>query len=277
MVEIPNSPAAHASYTHGHHASVLRSHEWRTAENSAGYLLEHLRGGQSLLDVGCGPGTITADLAGRLAPGRVVGVDSSAEVIERARQSAAEPGGRRLEFAVGDVYALDFPDDSFDVVHAHQVLQHLADPVAALRELRRVCRPGGAVAVRDADYAAFAWFPQLPELDEWLELYRTIARGNGGEPDAGRRLLSWARAAGFPDGAISAGGSAWCFADPADRTWWGGMWRDRMLESGIARQVVDEGHAQRADLERISAAWAGWAADPDGWMSVPHGELICRA
>ena len=71
-----------------------------------------------------------------------------------------------------DVHTLGFPDDTFDVVHAHQVLQHVADPVRALREMARVCRPGGVVAVRDSDYAAFAWYPLLPALGEWLALYR---------------------------------------------------------------------------------------------------------
>src|SRR5947209_9742832 len=112
-------------YTHGHHESVLRAHTWRTAENSAAYLLPHLRSGLDLLDVGCGPGTITVDLATRVAPGRVVGIDASDDVITQARQLEAN----NVSFAVGDVYALDFPDESFDVVHAHQVLQHLADPV----------------------------------------------------------------------------------------------------------------------------------------------------
>src|SRR5665648_337353 len=128
-------------YTHGHHESVLRSHSWRTAANSAAHLLPHLREGQRLLDVGCGPGTITVDLAAHVAPGQVIGVDTSAEVLERARRHAAELGAP-VSFQVGDVYALDFPDASFDVVHAHQVLEHLADPVAALREIRRVIRPG---------------------------------------------------------------------------------------------------------------------------------------
>ncbi|MGD0692902.1 MAG: methyltransferase domain-containing protein, partial [Acidimicrobiales bacterium] len=75
-------------YTHGHHESVLRSHTWRTAQNSAGFLLPHLKSGDRLLDVGCGPGTITMDLADLVAPGPVVGIDRSPEVIGRAREAA---------------------------------------------------------------------------------------------------------------------------------------------------------------------------------------------
>lgn len=175
------------TYTHGHADSVLQSHRWRTAENSAAYLLPELRPGTDLLDVGCGPGTITVDLAARVAPGRVLGIDASPDPLAEAR-AAAERSGVQATFQVGDVYALDLPDDSFDVVHAHQVLQHLTDPVAALREMARVCRPGGVVAVRDVDYATFTWFPAVPGLDRWLEVYYAVARANDAEPDAGRRL-----------------------------------------------------------------------------------------
>ncbi len=262
-----------AVYTHGHHESVLRSHRWRTAENSAGYLLPHLTSGARLLDVGCGPGTITADLAGRVA--RVTALEVTADALDLARAEITRRGGTNVDFAVGDVHALDFPDDTFDVVHAHQVLQHLGDPVAALREMRRVTRPGGIVAVRDGDYAAFTWWPEVPALDEWLDLYERVARGNGGEPDAGRRLLSWAHAAGFTDVAPSA--SAWCYATPVDRAWWGGMWADRVLKSDMARSALERDEATAEDLQRISDGWRQWAADPDGWLIVPNGELICRA
>jgi SAM-dependent methyltransferase len=264
-----------AVYTHGHHESVLRSHRWRTAANSAAYLLPYLSSGQTLLDVGCGPGTITADLAAIVAPGRVTAMELTDAALELARAEIGRRGLDTVDFAVGDVQRLDVPDGSFDVVHAHQVLQHVGDPVAALREMRRVTRPGGIVAVRDSDYAAFAWFPRLPELDEWMDLYQRVARGNGGEPDAGRRLLSWAHAAGFAD--VAATASTWCFATPEDRAWWGGMWAERILASDMARTALAAGAATTEDLQRISDAWKRWAAHPDGWFAILHAELICQA
>jgi SAM-dependent methyltransferase len=264
-----------ATYTHGHHESVLRSHRWRTAENSAGYLLPHLSSGATVLDVGCGPGTITADLATLVTPARVTALEVTDAALDLARAEIARRGLVNVDFQVGDVHALDFADDTFDVVHAHQVLQHVADPVAALREMRRVTRPGGLVAVRDSDYAAFTWWPQLPQLDEWLALYEKVARGNGGEPDAGRRLLAWAHAAGFTD--VTATSSTWCFANQTDRDWWGGMWADRVLKSDMAGQAVGSGAATPDDLQRISDGWRTWAADEDGWLSILHSELVCRA
>jgi len=262
------------TYTHGHHESVLRSHRWRTAENSAAYLLPHLAAGLDLLDVGCGPGTITVDLARLVAPGRVVGIDRAEAPLADARAAATASGSANVSFAVGDAYALAFDDASFDVVHAHQVLQHLGDPITALVEMRRVRRPDGLVAVRDSDYAAMTWFPADPLLDRWLALYQGIARGNGGEPDAGRRLLSWGRAAGFGD--IEASASTWCFATPDDRAWWGGLWADRVTDSAFATQAVERGASDPTELARISAAWRSWATQPDGWFAVVHGELLCR-
>lgn len=264
-----------ASYTHGHHESVLRSHRRRTAEDSAAYLLPHLKPGFSVLDVGCGPGTITADLAARVAPGSVTAVDQVADVLGEARTEVQQRNLSNVSFGTADVHNLEFPDDAFDVVHAHQVLQHVADPVRALREMRRVCAPGGVVAVRDADYAGFIWYPQLPALDLWRDLYRRVARANCGEPDAGRRLLSWAQQAGFDD--ITPTGSLWCYATPETREWWGGMWADRILHSAVARDLVSLELATSAKLEEISAAWREWAAAEDGWIAIPHGEIICRA
>jgi SAM-dependent methyltransferase len=251
---------------------VLRSHRWRTVENSAAYLVPTLEPGLSLLDVGCGPGSITADFAQRLAPGRVVGIDRASSVVEAAAEEHRAPN---LSFRTADVYHLGDGDERFDVVHAHQVLQHLADPVAALAEMRRACRPGGVVAVRDADYAAMTWWPAPPGLDRWLDVYRTVARANGGEPDAGRHLLAWARAAGFTD--ITPSASVWCFAEPEDRAWWAGTWGARTTGSAVAERAVELGVATRDELARCADAWHEWSVSPDGWFAVLHGEVLARA
>jgi ubiquinone/menaquinone biosynthesis C-methylase UbiE len=259
-------------YTHGHHDSVLRSHRWRTVENSAAYLIPHLRSGHQVLDVGCGPGTITADLARLVAPGMVVGIDNESAPLESARADAE--GISNVAFAVGDVYQLDYPDGTFDIVHAHQVLHHVAEPVAALREMRRVCQPSGLVAARDVDYAAMTWYPPKAELDRWLELIRQVMRSNRAEPDAGRHLLSWARAAGF--GEISCSATAWCFATPEQRAWWGGRWAQRVTNSALADQALDHQLATRADLEDIAVAWRQWIEHDDGWFAVLSAEVLCR-
>jgi ubiquinone/menaquinone biosynthesis C-methylase UbiE len=263
-----------AVYTHGHHESVLRSHRWRTVHNSAAYLLPHLHSGMTLLDVGCGPGTITADFAALVAPGQATALEHTADALALAEEELSRRGVSNVTFATGDVHALDFADDTFDVVHAHQVLQHVTDPAQALREMRRVCKPDGLVAARDGDYDGFSWHPRLPELDEWHALYFELATRNGGDPRAGARLLHYAQAAGFTD--ITASSSTWCFATPTDREFWGGMWAERILESRVAGQAMDAGLAGRADLERMAEGWRRWVAAPDGWLSVTHGEILAR-
>ncbi|MEX0151494.1 methyltransferase domain-containing protein [Microbacterium sp. LMI1-1-1.1] len=260
------------SYAHGHHESVLRSHAARTVADSAAYLVSSLYPGASILDVGAGPGTITVDLADRVFPGRVVGVDAASDVVEVAR--AAVAGRTNVEFRVGDAYALDLPDASVDIVHAHQTLQHLARPVDALREFGRVAGPDGLVAVRDVDYGGVIWHPQIPALDEWIETYHGVHRGSSGEPDAGRRLKAWAREAGFTR--IDGSASVWVFDTPDKRAWWGGMWADRVLASAFADHARALGLADDALLRRISGAWREWAAHPDGWILLPHGEVLAR-
>jgi SAM-dependent methyltransferase len=267
MTDVPQD-----RYTHGHHDSVLSSHRTRSAADSAAYLVPRLEPGQRLLDVGCGPGTITVDLAALVAPGEVVALDREAAILDEVGRLAAERGLANVTTAVGDVYALGFGDRTFDVVHAHQLLQHLSDPVAALREMRRVTRPGGVVAVRDADYAAMTWFPLEPRMDRWLEVYRTVARSNDAEPDAGRRLLGWAQAAGFPSVAPSA--ATWLFADEERRGWWSETWAHRTVSSAVAARAVELGLATAEELAEMAEGWRAWARQPDAWFAVLHGEIL---
>jgi ubiquinone/menaquinone biosynthesis C-methylase UbiE len=262
------------AYVHGHHESVLRSHAWRTAENSAAYLLPHLASGMSVLDVGCGPGSITIDLARRVNPGVVVGVDASEAPLEDARQEAERQGVDNVRFGVANVLRLPFADGTYDVVHAHQLLQHLPDPIGALREMARVCKPGGIVAVRDVCASTASWHPADSALDDWHDLFQQVIRTGGGEPDAGRYLLAWAHAAGLQD--VTPGASAWCFATPADRAWWGETWADRVTHSDFATTALERGLADRDELAALAIAWRRWVDHADGWFAVLHGEILCR-
>ena len=138
----------------------------------------------------------------RIKTARAAGAVGARAIVPRvAREIAKAEGLTVLDFGCGpkfhhrDAYTADgirahgydlsFGDGTFDIVHAHQVLQHVDDPVAALREMRRVCRPGGIVAARDADYGAMTWHPADDRLDRWLETYRSVAVANGGQPEAG--------------------------------------------------------------------------------------------
>ena len=269
-----------ATYSHGHHPSVLRSHAARTAQNSAAYLLPYLQPHMHILDVGCGPGTITTSLAQLVPEGHVTGVDyvaADADVLASARRHAAEAGVSNVTFAPGDVCNLEgIPAGTFDIVHCHQVLQHVTDPVQALREMKRVTKTGGIVAAREADAGTFAWFPETATMEAWMRVYRGVAKANGTEPDGGRRLVSWALGAGFDRGAVKATANVLCYSTPEERAWFGGMWADRTVNSTYATHAVDKGIADQETLERIAKSWREWTMKEDGWFALMHGEIVCR-
>ncbi|KAJ7045094.1 S-adenosyl-L-methionine-dependent methyltransferase [Mycena alexandri] len=266
-----------AQYTHGHHDSVLRSHSWRTAQNSCAYLLSSLTPNMHILDVGCGPGTITADLAKLVPAGHVTGIERSVEdVLQKARDHAAAQGVINITYAIDDVLALSFPDNSFDVVHAHQVLQHVSDPILALKEMLRVAKPGGIVAARDTDFEAMTWFPESKGIALWRKTHQQVARSNGGEPDAGRRMLSWALAAGLPKAQITASASTWCYSTPEEIAWWTSTWADRVLSSEFATSALERGFATQQDLDAMSQGWKTWSSQPDAWFGLLHGEILCH-
>ena len=259
-------------YVHGHHESVLRSHTWRTIENSAKYLESYLTSESTLLDVGCGPGTITLDFAEKLHLGTVTGIDSSENIINKALERVSTSNIKNCSFQIGNAYSLDFADNSFDIVHAHQLLQHLQDPIAAIQEMYRVVRPGGVVAIRDADYGGMIWSPTSPKLSEWMDLYQQMTKRNNVEANAGRFLFSWTSQ--IPFTSISVSSSTWTFATPEIREWWGELWAERIQKSTFSEQVLGLGLADQKKLDELSEAFRHWAKQSDGFFLVPHGEIL---
>lgn len=260
-------------YTTDHSTSVLRTHTWRTAANSAGYLIPHLRRDMTILDVGCGPGSITIDLARLVAPGHVTGIEYVPGPLEKARALAASQGVTNVSFEVGDAHYLPFANESFDVVHAHQVLQHIADPVRALREMRRVVKPGGFVACRES--ASMTWYPDSEGLKTWERLTRRMGADKGGNPHPGSRIHVWAEEAGFAREEIVKSAGTWCFSSDEEREYWGGSMEERARSSGFAKMALEEGYSTREELGLIAEAWTRFRDDGHAWFGLLHGEIIC--
>lgn len=265
-----------AVYTHGHHKSVVQDHARRTAQDSAAFLLPHIKPTDSILDVGCGPGTITADLAQLVTQGKVIGCDPVSSVVDQARDYASSRGLSNVTFEVLDANRLPYADDTFDVVTCHQVLQHVSDPVGILREMRRVVKKGGGiVAAREADYRTFAWYPEPRELSRWAELYQAVAKANGGEPNAGRYCHVWAREAGFTGDEIDASWDHWRYSGERVKQF-SESWAGRILQPGFLGTAVKNGFATEEEIRGISDQFKSWGVHEDAFFAIPHGQILCR-
>jgi ubiquinone/menaquinone biosynthesis C-methylase UbiE len=267
-----NVAPTNETYQHGHHASVVASHAKRTAETAAAFFLPFLKSGMRLLDVGCGPGSITSGLAGCVEPAETIGIDPSPSVIETARSLASPTTAKHLTFEVGSIYEPRFAPATFDAVFAHQVLQHLRQPLEALRQIRTLLKPDGMLGVRDVDWGSTTFFPENQGMRRFLGLYYELARRNGGEPNAGRYLRQWLREAGFADARVTT--STVSYADRAATQEWADTYAERTLHSNLAEKALEYGIATRSDLESIAAAWRAWGHDPDAFFCFSNTEVV---
>lgn len=177
----------------------------------------------------------------------MTGIDYVSDPLASAREYAASQGVTNISFSEGSINAILFPDASFDVVHAHQVLQHISDPVPAIREMRRVCKPGGLVACRES--ASLNWYPLLPGLQAYHEHQVRMAKAKGGNPHPGGMMHVWAREAGFEYKELVRSTGSWCFGTPEEREYWGGTFAERVPSSSVAKATVERGFATQEDLE----------------------------
>ncbi|HVF31428.1 MAG TPA: methyltransferase domain-containing protein [Acidimicrobiales bacterium] len=249
---------------HGH--AFLR----RSAERNAGFLLPHLEPGQRVLDLGCGPGAITVGLAQRVGPGgAVVGVDRDPRWFDTARTVAS--GHPEVRFEEADAASLPFDDDAFDVAFLHALLQHVDSPEAVLAEVRRVVRPGGLVAVGDADLDGFLQHPRSEPIDASGELDRRQRR----QPHVGRRLPELLRGAGFDHVEFTVLPNIACGAEAVAGV--AAAAARRLEADAFADHAVAEGWVRdRSELAAMAAGWRAWSAAPGALLVTFWCQALAR-
>lgn len=261
------------TYSAGYHAQVIEALATRELEQEARFLLPHLAEGMSVLDCGCGPGVMTVELARRVSPGTVVGIDRHGDQLDVGRSRAEEEGVENVRFESADIYQLPFPDGSFDAVLAHAVLYHLADPQAALAEIRRVLRSGGVVGIRDADFDRDILHPQPPAVQEAMALVRRVLERSGAHPDFGRLQRETLRLAGFRD--IKASASYDAFGTP-DRVQGFAEYWVYFLSHLHRETLLGEGWVTEDRLQEIVEALRGWGEHPDAFYARSRCEGVGR-
>ncbi|KIV95899.1 hypothetical protein PV10_03500 [Exophiala mesophila] len=267
-----------SAYTQGHSAGVVASHASRTVENSAAFLTPHLQPGYTLVDLGCGPGTITQGFCALVPQGRVIGIDASEEVISQARSRARETttsSSATLEFQVGDITSrLPFADESVDVVYTHQTLCHIPDPVAVIKEAFRVLKPGGLFASREYDH--MTWHPSLPGLVAYTESMDRAIRSSGAQgSQSGRNLQTWASQAGFDRAKMLVGAGTTCHVG-SEAQWWAGVNIDRLQTEVGAGWLTKGIVTSQQDIGSMIGDFRRWAADDRAWYVNLHGEIVAR-
>ena len=218
--------------------------------------------GMTCLDAGCGGGDVAFDMAHIvLAEGRVVGTDVDDTKLEIAGTEAAEAGLTNVEFRHSDLRT-ESPGDSFDLAHARFLLSHLADPAAALANLRASLRPGGVLAVQDVDFSGYFCEPDHPSFQRYVELYTQAARHKGGDPDLGRRLPALVARAGFHNVRMNVVQHASTEGDVKLIT--------PLTMENIVDAVLAAGLANREETDRLIADLYDFANRPDTIGATPR-------
>lgn len=241
----------------------------RTAAKEGAFFLRQLRQGMRVLDVGCGPGSITLGFAEAVAPGEAVGVDFQPSQVSCAQSLRVKRGILNTHFEVADAYQLPFQDGSFDAVFANAVLWHLREPVRALLEMRRVLRPGGIIGLRDCDWGGRIHAPATPILEEYYALTPRIRQHNGGNPFLGRDLRGLLLEAGFVRTEASV--SVWSAGTPEEIQGCASFLKAQLR--GFAATALAEGWMDQATVQAVGDEFDAWAERPDAF----YMDVYCEA
>lgn len=258
----PGNPDGGERYLPGYGQSTTRVMASRSAASHAAFFTPHLRSGMRLLDCGCGPGSITIDLARLVAPGETVGIDLADNQLELARNDAQRQRVPSARFESASIYALPFPDASFDAVFSHAAVEHLANPQAALREMCRVLKNGGIFGIRDSDRGGELFWPQDELLTRFHDLWSRLYQHNGSDPYFGRKLRALLNEVGLKH--IEASASYECHGTPETVQFAADAIGD-FLGKTFVEQITELGWMDRSEVEAMAAKYRAWGESPDAY------------
>ena len=267
-----------STYTMGYGPEFRKMLERRNAANCAAHLLPHLSPGMRLLDLGCGPGTISVGLASAVAPGALHGIDMEASQIEMANAAAKAGGHGKAVFQVGDATDLPFEDASFDVAHCHALLNHAPDTQAVLAEVKRVLKPGGLFAAREV-FGDSSFIEPARDLGGisgatvWATFLKLLA-ANGGHPQMGKELKRALFDAGFTDVRATASFETYDTADDLD--FLHGLIVGWFFSPLTIERAVKHGLASQEQFDRWRKSLDAWMEEPGAFAAFAWGEAIGR-
>jgi SAM-dependent methyltransferase len=228
----------------------------------------------TLLDCGCGSGSITVGLAKLVEPGQVTGIDISEAEVERSRARATEANVSNISFEVGNINQLEFTDNSFDALFSHNVLEHIPGPSQVLQEMHRVLKSGGVIGIRDLDTGGFLFNPDHELLERWCVIHEADIESTGGHPRIGRQLGSLLDEVGFVKVKVSA--SYDVYGEVEDRILLAQAFIHHLADVDFVERVTGSGLAKAEELAAIRDAWQNWQDAPMAISAISHCEVIGR-
>ncbi|KAH7353730.1 methyltransferase [Plectosphaerella cucumerina] len=243
------------NYTQGYSKATTSAHSSRTAQSDAGFILHRIKPTDKILDVGCGPGSITAGFAPLVSQGSVLGIDLSQEVIDSARDALSDGVGN-VKFEVADLLeGLPFPDGSFDVVFSSQLFPHLSSTemkLTALKEMKRVLKPGGFLATQEgAEDEDFKGFP-------------------------GGIMPGLMRKVGFEASKITVGAGTTVHSGAEARKWYVDGNLGRLSKGDAFRESWEKAGISEAEIHETGEALRSWGADEDAWYAALQAEIVAE-
>ena len=265
-------PMHNDSPFYGYDVDVIQEqYAGRGAVGVVDFFLRHLKPGMSVLDCGCGPGTITQGIAQIVAPGKVVGCDLEPGMVARAAGLAEGKGLDNLSFQVGNILDLPFEDNTFDAVMSCAVTEHLSEPVKAMSELGRVAKKGGIVGITRTDWSASLFAPPCPSAERFIELFERGFTTQGATMFGGKDLPRMLQEAGLTVEELVITFSNAYMPEPGNPMVAG--WAAWIENLPLFDRVIEEGLTTREELDAMCAEMREWASQP-GTLAATGG---CRA